>query len=223
MSVEPQANSGTTASLRDRPIGLILAGGQARRMNGADKASVNIAGRPMIARVAARLIPQCAELIVSANEPSLSIDARWPRVSDPADLSAFAGPLAGVLAALDWIAANRPDATGLLTSPVDAPFLPTDLAERLKAASASNRRSMAVARSGGRMHPVFALWDIGLRAALRHALVHDGLRKIGLWMTQQRAAEAIWDTQPFDPFFNVNTPDDAVEASRLTQQHAQLA
>ena len=143
-------------------------------------------------------------------------------VPDPPDVPPFAGPLAGVLAGLDWMANHAPEETMMVTASVDAPFLPDDLVTKLLAArpapSPTLYARLAVTRSNGRMHPVFALWDVSFREELRDALVSDGLRKIGLWMTLHKAVDVVWPGDPLDPFFNVNTPDDVKEADRIARQ-----
>jgi molybdenum cofactor guanylyltransferase len=195
-------------------LGLILAGGLARRMGGGDKARIRIGDKTILERVLARLSPQCAALIINANgDPARFADSGLTVVPD--DVPGFAGPLAGILAALDWAAANRPDIADLVSVPGDCPFLPGDLVARLDAARAAARVPLACARSGEWRHPVVGLWPVALRSDLRHALVEEDLRKIEVWTARHGIACADWPVDPVDPFFNVNTPEDAAQAERL--------
>ena len=127
----------------------------------------------------------------------------------------YAGPLAGVLTGLDWAAEHAPGARWVATFATDAPFQPTDLVERLLAAVEREGADMACARSGGREHPVFGLWPVHLRHDLRRAMVEEQIRKVDVWTARYRLAIADFDTDPVDPFFNTNRPDDLAEAERL--------
>ena len=196
--------------------GLILAGGLARRMGGGDKAFVMLGGQPLIAHSIARLKPQTAGLLISANgDPARFHGFGAPVVAD--DIAGFAGPLAGVLAGLDWLARERPQATHLLSMPADTPFLPRDLVARLDAARRAEGARLACAASGGRQHPAVALWPVDLRSDLRCALVDEDLRKIGLLLSRYPLARVEWPATPRDPFFNVNAPEDLAVAEGLTR------
>jgi molybdopterin-guanine dinucleotide biosynthesis protein A len=196
------------------PLGLILAGGLARRMGGGDKARLTIGGVSILDRVIATLRPQCCELVVNANgDPARFADTGLPVIPD--NVPGFAGPLAGILAGLDWAAAQRPDIADAVSVPGDCPFLPDDLVERLQAARTAAGVPLACARSGDWRHPVVGLWPVALRADLRRALTEEGLRKIEVWTARHGVATAEWPASPVDPFFNVNTPEDAAEAERL--------
>ena len=127
----------------------------------------------------------------------------------------FAGPLAGVLAGLDWAAARVPDCTHVASFAGDAPLLPLDLVARLAAALADGRHDLACAASGGRTHPVFGLWPLALREALRRAVVEEGLRKVDLWTARYDLVAVDFAVVPIDPFFNANRPEDLAEAERL--------
>jgi molybdopterin-guanine dinucleotide biosynthesis protein A len=127
----------------------------------------------------------------------------------------FPGPLAGILAALDWAAAARPDVEWVLSAAADCPFLPRDLVARLHRARADENAELAVAASGGQSHPVIGLWRVGLREQLRHALVVEDIRKIDRWTARYRLATVEWPAVPLDPFFNANTMEDIAEAERL--------
>jgi molybdopterin-guanine dinucleotide biosynthesis protein A len=194
--------------------GVLLAGGLARRMGGGDKPMRQIAGRTILARVIARLAPQCDGLILNANgDPARFAAFGLPVVPD--SVADFPGPLAGILAALDWAAANRPGISLVLSAAADCPFLPRNLVARLHAALVAEDAQLAVAASGGQSHPVIGLWSVALREELRHALVVEDIRKIDRWTARYRLATVDWPTAPLDPFFNANTADDIAEAERL--------
>jgi molybdenum cofactor guanylyltransferase len=196
--------------------GVLLAGGLARRMGGGDKPMRQIAGRTILDRVIARLEPQCEELILNANgDPARFATFGLPVIADTVEN--FPGPLAGILAALDWVAINRPDVEFMLSAAADCPFLPRDLVARLHRARAEQNAQLAVAASGGQSHPVIGLWCVALREDLRHALVVEDVRKIDRWTARYRLATETWPAEPFDPFFNANTMDDIAEAERLAE------
>src|SRR6516165_7010604 len=197
-------------------LGLVLAGGLARRMGGGDKALIAIGGIAILDRVLALLRPACAGIILNANgDPARFARFGLPVVPD--SVPDFAGPLAGILAGLDWAAANRPDIAWVASVPGDCPFLPHDLVSRLHEARKKAGTQLACARSGDWRHPVAGLWPVALRDDLRHALVVEDLRKIEVWTGRHGIAIADWPAHPVDPFFNVNTPQDAAEAERLVQ------
>jgi molybdopterin-guanine dinucleotide biosynthesis protein A len=201
----------------EAPLGLVLAGGLARRMGGGDKAHIRIGGATILQRVLATLTPQCAGVILNANgDPARFADTGLPVVPD--SVADFPGPLAGILAGLDWAAAHRPDVADIVSVPGDCPFLPSDLVARLVAARQAARVPLACARSGEWRHPVVALWRVALRDDLRHALVKEDLRKIELWTARHGIAIADWPAAPVDPFFNVNSPEDVAEAERIAAQ-----
>lgn len=194
--------------------GVLLAGGLARRMGGGDKPMREIGGRTILHRVIARLSPQCDGLILNANgDPARFAAFGLPVIADTVE--DFPGPLAGILAALDWAAAHRPDVTWILSAAGDCPFLPRDLVARLHRARAEQDAQLAVASSGGQTHPVIGLWHVGLREDLRHALVVEEMRKIDRWTARYKLATVVWPTEPLDPFFNANTVEDIADAERL--------
>jgi molybdopterin-guanine dinucleotide biosynthesis protein A len=194
--------------------GVVLAGGLARRMGGGDKPLREVGGQAILARVIARLAPQCERLVLSANgDPSRFASFGLPVVPD--EVKYYPGPLAGILAGLDWAAVHRPDAQWMLSAPGDSPFLPRDLVARLRQAVSAESAELAVAASRGRGHPVIGLWKVALRDALRQALVVEGLRKVGEWTGRYRVATVAWLAEPVDPFFNANTVEDLAEAERL--------
>ena len=201
----------------ERPFGLVLAGGLARRMGGGDKARIRIGGKTILERVLTRLTPQCSGVILNANgDLARFADTGLRVVAD--SIPDFAGPLAGILAGLDWAAANVPGIADIVSVPGDCPFLPPDLVERLSAARQAAGAPLACARSGDWRHPVVGLWRVALRDDLRKALVEEGLHKIEIWTARHGVALADWPATPVDPFFNVNTPDDATEAERIAAQ-----
>jgi molybdopterin-guanine dinucleotide biosynthesis protein A len=201
-------------------LGLILAGGLARRMGGGDKALLRIGGVTILERVLDRLRPQCSGIIINANgDPARFAPTGFAVVAD--DVPGFAGPLAGVLAGLDWAAAHAPGVAWIASVPGDCPFLPRDLLGRLHAARTEADVPLACAKSGDWRHPVVGLWPVALRQDLRHALVVESLRKIEIWTARHGVALAEWADTPVDPFFNVNTPEDAARAEQIAAQHAE--
>jgi molybdenum cofactor guanylyltransferase len=199
---------------KSQVLGLVLAGGLARRMGGGDKARLRIGGQTILERVLERFAPQCAMLVLNANgDPGRFADTGLPVIPDT--VPGFAGPLAGILAGLEWAAAHARDVSDVVSVPGDCPFLPTDLVARLAAARRDAATPLACARSGERRHPVIGLWPLTLRADLQNALVERGLRKIDMFTAPYGVALADWPTAPVDPFFNVNTPDEAAEANRI--------
>ena len=195
-------------------LGLVLAGGLARRMGGGDKARIAIGGVTILHRVLACLKPQCTSVVINANgDPARFADTRLPVVAD--SVPDFAGPLAGILAGLDWAARQMPECEWLASVPGDCPFLPNDLVARLHAARVAAGAPLVCARSGEWRHPVVGLWPLVLREDLRRALVAEGLRKIEIWTARHGVAIASWPAEPVDPFFNVNTPEDAARAQTM--------
>ena len=198
-------------------IGIILAGGLARRMGGGDKALRKSGGISLLAHVIAALRPQCEGLVLSANgDPERFTGFDLPIVAD--DVRGFKGPLAGILAGLDWIAAHRPDVPLAISAPADTPFLPADFAARLMDARAKDNAMIACARSGGRTHQAVAVWPVSIRCDLRHALVVEDMRKAEAFMQNYSLAIVEWPTLPYDPFFNANDPSDLVAAETILSQ-----
>ena len=194
-------------------LGLILAGGQARRMGGGDKPLLRLGGVSLLDRVAERLGPQCAAgLILSANgHPARFARFPGPVVADT--VPGFAGPLAGILAGMETAAGIDRSITHVVSAPGDAPFLPRDLVMRLHAA-VMDGAPIAHASSGGRGQYTAALWPVALRKALRAALLREE-RAVHAFLAAHDAAAVEWPSQPFDPFLNINTPEDLAAAERL--------
>ena len=197
-----------------KAAGLLLAGGQSRRMGGGDKALKLLGGRTVLERVVARLRPQVAALMLNANgDPARFAGFGLPVVAD--SVEGFAGPLAGVLAGLDWTAANRPDCDYVASVATDAPFVPEDLVARLAAGLEAAGADLACAASGGRAHPVFGLWPVRLREDLREAVIGEGVRKVDVWTARHRLVTVEFPDRPIDPFFNMNRPEDLDTAAAL--------
>jgi len=195
-------------------FGLVLAGGLARRMGGGDKALIRIGDQTILQRTLARLAPQVSGIVLNANgDPVRFAPFGLPVTAD--SVPDFAGPLAGILAGLDWAAANRPGIEWVVSVPGDCPFLPRDLVARLHEARSAEDRPLACAHSGEWRHPVVGLWPIALRDDLRHAITVEDLRKIEVWTARHGVALADWPVELVDPFFNVNTPEDVEKATRL--------
>jgi molybdopterin-guanine dinucleotide biosynthesis protein A len=196
-----------------KTIGVLLAGGLARRMGGGDKPLLTIGGSTILDRAVAALRPQCEALILNANGDPARFAETLPVVAD--DVPDFPGPLAGILAALDWAAANRPDVEWVASAAGDSPFLPSDFVARLHEAREESGMPLAQAQSGGQNYPVNGLWKVSLRGDLRRALVDEGVRKVDAWTARHGVVSVIWPTDPIDPFFNANTPEELAAAEKL--------
>lgn len=193
--------------------GILLAGGRSIRMGGGDKCLRDLGGRTILARVIERAAPQVTALALNANgDPGRFAVYGLPVVADAS--ADYAGPLAGILAGLDWAARAVPGATHVASFATDAPFLPTDLVARLAAALADGNHDIACADSGGRAHPVFGLWPLVLRNDLRQAMA-EGIRKVDRWMARYRLAHVEFLPAAVDPFFNVNSPGELAVAVQL--------
>ncbi len=205
--------------MRTDIAGVVLAGGQSTRMGGGDKCLRDLGGRPILAHILDRARPQVARLVLNANgDPARFAPFGLPVVADTVE--GYAGPLAGVLAGLDWAAANAPAAIWVASFASDAPFFPTDLVARLHAAVAGDKADLACATSGGQAHPVFGLWRVDLREALRDAMVREKIYKVDRWTARYRLATVEYPAVPDDPFFNANRPDDLEAARRQLEQTA---
>jgi molybdenum cofactor guanylyltransferase len=196
------------------PVGVILAGGRATRMGGGDKGLRMLGERRIIDHVIERLGPQCGGLAINANgDPARFVEFGLPVLPD--SLADHPGPLAGVLAGLDWAALQGADA--IVTAAADTPFFPADLVARLQDAAGPMGLCLAASHDEDgilRRHPTFGLWPVALRADLRAAL-ESGLRKIVLWTDQHGAGTATFASDSGDPFFNINTPEDIDTAIQL--------
>lgn len=198
-------------------IGLILAGGLARRMGGGDKPMRMIAGKSLLTRVIERVSPQCAHLVLNANgDPRRFATTGLPIVAD--SIEAFAGPLAGILAGLEFAAGHHPQAELVLSVAGDCPFLPRDLVARLLDARRVEGAEIAVAASGDETHHTIALWPVALRDALRQALLQDNVRAVHRFTAGRHLAVVRWPATPYDPFFNANTEADLARAEQIARE-----
>ncbi|MCA0033566.1 molybdenum cofactor guanylyltransferase MobA [Mesorhizobium sp. B263B2A] len=196
--------------------GIILAGGQSRRMGGGDKSLLPLGGGCVLDQVLSRFGPQIKTLALSANgDPARFSRFGLPVLADT--VPGFAGPLAGVLTGLEWAVAGT-HCKAIVTAAGDTPFLPLDLVDRLAAAAGEHPGSIAVASSAGRWHPTFALWPVGCRDALRHFLVDEDNRRVSTFIERHGHVEVefpVLQSAGLDPFFNINVPDDLAQAARL--------
>lgn len=199
--------------------GLILAGGRGRRMGGPDKPLAGLGGRRLIDHVIARVAPQVAGLAVNVSgDASRFAGLGLPLVADVTEegrIEAFAGPLAGVLSGLEWAATLGEGFAWMAVFPADTPFLPMDFVERAMAAVRDGEAELAMAESGGRIHPTVALWPLALRQRLRRLIVEDGVRRADRLLDTFCVARVVYAAEPVDPFVNVNTPEDLAAAERL--------
>jgi molybdopterin-guanine dinucleotide biosynthesis protein A len=195
-------------------VGVLLAGGQARRMGGGDKCLRQLGEASILEHVVARARAQVATLVLNANgDPDRFAAFGLPVVADVVE--GFAGPLAGVLTGMEWARAQRPDCPWIATMATDTPFYPADLVARMLDAVEAAGAELACAASGGRAHPVFGLWRVRLADELRAAMIEEGIRKVDVWTARHRLVEVPFATDPIDPFFNTNRPEDLTEAERL--------
>ena len=213
-----------TADARRLAIGVLLAGGQSRRMGGGDKCLRELAGIPMLQHVIDRVGPQVGGLVINANgDPERFAPFGLPVVADT--VAGFAGPLAGVLAGMRWAAGHSPTARWVATVSTDAPFLPLDLVSRLLAAIEGRPAPIALAASGGEVHPVIGLWPVALADNLESAL-QEGVRKVLAWTDRHGTVVVDFPFLRFhgrqiDPFFNANTPEELDEARALIESRYQ--
>ena len=212
-----------TNSPLNRPAGVILAGGQSRRMfaeygTGGDKGLLAFGATTMLGHVIACLAPQVARLVLNGNgDPARFAEFGLPVIADP--IEGFVGPLAGVLAGLRWAGAAAPATTHIVTVSADAPFLPADLVDRLWQAARGTPGSIAIARSGGELHPVIGCWPIAHADDLDQAL-RGGVRKVLRWTDTHGTLPVDFDFLDIggisvDPFFNSNTPAELDQARHL--------
>ena len=197
-------------------VGLLLAGGRARRMGragGGDKCLMTLGTQTVLEHVIERAAPQVERLVLNANgDAGRFASFGLPVIADSAGEGM--GPLAGVLAGLDWAAEQTPDAGFVASFATDTPFFPKDLVHSLFL-EIGRGAELACARSGGRLQPVFALWPVALRHELRRALLEEGIRKVDRWTARYRLSVVDYAVEPFDPFFNLNELSDLAVAEGL--------
>lgn len=197
-----------------RVTGLILAGGQGRRMGGADKSFLMLAGRSLIAHVIARARPQVDHLLINSNgDTARFLQFNVPVIPDC--VPGFQGPLAGIFAALAWSRQNHPNAAWLATFPNDSPFFPADLVARLIDAARERGARVASATSAGQHHPVFAVWSTAIDMTPEEIFDQRQIHRVDAGLALFPNTQVAFDVADYDPFFNVNTPEDLTMAERL--------
>lgn len=197
--------------MKSKIAGLILAGGLSRRMGGGDKPLISVDGQTLLDRTIERLKPQVERFLLNANGDPTRFTTYGLNIR--ADVIAgYGGPLVGILTGLEW--AGEIGVEWVVSAAADTPLFPTDLVARLRAAVEAEGTDMAVAVSGGRTQPVFALWSVRQAAQLRRAVIENDLRKVEAFTEHFKVARVEWPQTPYDPFFNVNAPEDV---ERLTQ------
>ena len=196
-------------------VGIILAGGLARRMGGGDKCLLPLAGKTLLQRTVDRAQPQVEQLLLNANGNSL----RFARTRLPVIADTYAnnlGPLAGIHTGFTWMQAKAPKAEWLVSFASDTPFFPTNLVEALLDAAKTSSSKLVVAVSKSRVHPVFALWHISLKTEIEAQLATGEVPRLQEWMTAQNPAQVEFDSDIYDPFFNINTPQDLYAAEPMS-------
>jgi len=188
-------------------VGAIIAGGQSTRFGGDDKFFEKLGGKSLIGHVVERVQPQTEILIINSNSDAALFDRQsLPVVSD--SIAGFAGPLAGILAGMDWVRKNHPSTRWMATFPSDAPFIPLDCVKKMLECAENDDVDIVCAASNGRMHPVCALWYVGLAPDLRRSMLYEDMRKIDLWTVRHKLSTVKFSNSSYDPFFNINRPED---------------
>lgn len=206
-------------SKREKVVGVILAGGQSRRFGGGDKFLKELNGKRLINHVVALASSQVEPLIINSNSAETSFEALGlPVVAD--SIQGYAGPLAGILTGMEWVQKNVPDCKWIATFPSDAPFIPLDCVEKMQACAEKEGAEIVCAASAGRTHPVCALWRIDLASDLREAMEVEEMRKIDLWTARYKLSVIEFSDQPYDPFFNINRPEDLARAEQISENLA---
>jgi len=187
-------------------VGVLLAGGRSHRMGGGDKCLNKLGGRTLLSRVIERATDQVGPMVLNANgDPTRFSSYGLPVAADV--IAGFSGPLAGVLTGLEWAAKHATDCQYVATFPTDAPFFPSDLVQKLHNLIKFGA-ILACATSNGRHHPVFGLWPVCERSALRDAMTEDHIRKVDVWTSRYKLGIVDFPIHPIDPFYNLNTPED---------------
>ena len=206
--------AGGYINLMSGVLGVILAGGRSSRMGGGDKCLAMLQGQTLLARAIARARPQVEALILNANGDAARF-LPFGLTIVPDVIEGQAGPLAGILSALEYARVQDPACTHVASFACDTPFFPSDLVARLRPACAQAGAPLACAASGGRTHPVFGLWPVSLADDLRHAMTHENIRKVDIWTARHGVAVVDYRLRPFDPFLNINTPMELAAAEKL--------
>lgn len=194
---------------------VLLAGGQSRRMGGGDKNQLELGGKSLMQHVLDRVERAGGPTVINANgDPRRYASYDLPVIADVID--GYAGPLAGILTGLEWMARHYPHCTHMVSLATDAPFLPTDMARRLYTGVGPDA-SIVQAQSNGQRHPVFAIWPVALAADLRRAVCDEGVRKIDNY-TDCHSCNVVSFSGTPDPFLNLNRPEDFVEAEHWLEQ-----
>lgn len=195
--------------------GVILAGGLSRRMGGGIKSLKRLGASSILEQVISRANPQVEQLLLNVNhEASMFLHLGLPLIKD--SLPGYLGPLAGVLAAMEWLNQDEHKHHGqwLASFPADSPFFPHDLVEKLYLAATEKGADIACASYQGRSNQLFALWSVDLEADLRHEL-NSGQRKVRDFQSRYRCVHVSFDAPGPDPFFNINTPEELHTARQL--------
>ena len=198
-------------------VGCVLAGGLSRRM-GVEKAFIPLGGEPLIQHVMSRLDRQVGRTVLNANGDANRFRSIF-EIIVPDSIVGSVGPLAGVLAGLEWTRDNVPYASWVMTVACDSPFIPRNMFTQMGAAVEAAGADIACASSGGRTHPVFGLWPVRLADDLRRAILEEDIRKVDIWTSRYKVVQVEFAAEPFDPFFNANTPDDIVKAQQILLSH----
>lgn len=198
---------GDGVAINKTVAGVLLAGGRSSRMGVSNKGLLEAGGMTLLERVKMRARPQVSALLLNVNGDRTPF-ARFGLPMKADSIEDFAGPLAGILTALEWARDDLPDVEWVASFPVDTPMIPADLVRNLRNSAISTEATIACAASGGQFHPVVGLWPVRLAGDLRTALEHEGVRKVDEWTARYKVAFAEWSTDEGDPFFNVNTKAD---------------
>ncbi len=210
---------------RDFVAGVVLAGGLSRRMGGTDKCLMQLAGKEMIAHAVERLEQQTSKVVINSNSDATGFEPLGLPIA-PDLITGHIGPLAGVLTGMRWARENAPKARWIVTAPADTPFLPDDLVNRLIAAAGHNFKTIALACSGGRVHPVVGIWPVDLADDLEEFLITKENRKVLAFVERHTLARVEFrgtmiDDIEIDPFYNVNSPEDLAVAEAVLAELAE--
>lgn len=199
-------------------MGVILAGGRGSRFGGVDKSFLELQGRPLIEHLIARIAPQVRELLINTNSADSRFRATGLRlIADQSHDKPATGPLLGITSVFQALEESGDDESDLLTVPVDTPFLPTDLVQRLAAARSESEATVAYAATAVRAHPVVALWAVRSRPLLQALFHREPTISLHGVMRALHASRVEFAHSPRDPFFNINSAEDLEAADRLLE------